>query len=165
MMSEQFYIGIDVGTGSARAGIFNQKGKLISQASQDIKIWKPKTDFVQQSSENIWGAICHSVKQAMKESNLEPEQIAGIGFDATCSLVVLGEDNKPLTVSPNIANEQNVIVWMDHRTKGEAEEINQKGHEVLKYVGGVIRPGDANTQTVVVKAKHAEHLGKSNSFF
>lgn len=137
---EKYVIGIDVGTGSARVGIFSQQGELIAQANHDIQIWKPKTDFVQQSSENIWEAICHSVKQAMAESNLKPEKIAGIGFDATCSLVVLGKDNKPLTVSPDHSDEQNVIVWMDHRAKAEAEEINQKGHEVLKYVGGVISP-------------------------
>ena len=29
--------------------------------------------------------------------------------------------------------------WITVR-RGEAEEINRKGHEVLKYVGGVISP-------------------------
>ena len=119
-MDKNYFIGIDVGTGSARAGIFNQTGRLISQSSHEIQIWKPKTDFVEQSSENIWEAVCNSVKQAMAESNLEPEQIGGIGFDATCSLVVLGEGNKPLTVSPDQSDDQNIIVWMDHRAKGRS---------------------------------------------
>lgn len=164
-MTNKYLIGIDVGTGSARAGIFNQKGELISQASQDIQIWKPKPDFVQQSSENIWQAICHSVKQAMAESNLEPEEVVGIGFDATCSLVVLGEDNKPLTVSPDISDEQNVIVWMDHRAKGEAEEINQKGHEVLKYVGGVISPEMQTPKLLWLKRNMPDTWEKATHFF
>lgn len=138
---------------------------MISQASQDIQIWKPKTDFVQQSSENIWQAICHSVKQAMAESNLEPEQIAGLGFDATCSLVVLGDDNKPLTVSPDGSDEQNVIVWMDHRAKGEAEEINQKGHEVLKYVGGVISPEMQTPKLLWLKRNMPNTWEKATHFF
>lgn len=164
-MSEQFYIGIDVGTGSARAGIFNREGRLISQASQDIKIWKPKTDFVQQSSENIWEAVCHSVKQAMTQANLGAQQIGGLGFDATCSLVVLGESGKPLTVSPDHSDEQNVIVWMDHRAKGEAEEINQKGHEVLKYVGGVISPEMQTPKLLWLKRNMPETWGKATLFF
>jgi FGGY-family pentulose kinase len=164
-MSEQFYIGIDVGTGSARAGIFNQNGKLISQASQTIKMWKPMPDFVQQSSENIWEAICHSVKRAMAESNLRADQIAGIGFDATCSLVVLGEDNRSLTVSPDGSDEQNVIVWMDHRAKGEAEEINQKGHEVLKYVGGVISPEMQTPKLLWLKRNIPDTWEKATHFF
>ena len=32
--------------------------------------------------------------------DVSPEQIKGIGFDATCSLVVLDADFKPVTVSP-----------------------------------------------------------------
>lgn len=164
-MSEKFYIGIDVGTGSARAGIFGQQGGMIAQASQDIQIWKPKTDFVQQSSENIWEAICHSVKQAMEESSLEPKKIAGIGFDATCSLVVLGEENKPLTVSPDNLDEQNIIVWMDHRAKGEAEEINQIGHEVLKYVGGVISPEMQTPKLLWLKRNMPETWKKATHFF
>ena len=164
-MSEQFYIGIDVGTGSARAGIFGQQGNLIAQASQDIQIWKPKPDFVQQSSDDIWNAICQSVKQAMAESNLEPEQIGGLGFDATCSLVVLGEENKPLTVSPDQSNDQNIIVWMDHRAKGEADEINQTGHEVLNYVGGVISPEMQTPKLLWLKRNMPETWEKATHFF
>lgn len=162
---EKYLIGIDVGTGSARAGIFSQQGNLVAQASQGIKIWKPKTDFVQQSSENIWEAICNSVKQAMAESNLEPEQIAGVGFDATCSLVVLGEGNNPLTVSPDGSDDQNVIVWMDHRAKEEAEEINQKGHEVLKYVGGVISPEMQTPKLLWLKRNMPSTWRKATHFF
>jgi len=164
-MSKQFYIGIDVGTGSARAGIFSQQGKLIAQSTHEIQIWKPKTDFVQQSSENVWDAICQSVKEALAESNMEPEQIAGIGFDATCSLVVLGEGNKPLSVSPDDSSEQNIIVWMDHRAKGEAEEINQKGHKVLKYVGGVISPEMQTPKLLWLKRNMAETWKKATHFF
>lgn len=164
-MNKKYFIGIDVGTGSARAGIFDSNGTMISTASHPIQIWKPKTDFVQQSSENIWGAICYSVKQAVAESNLEPEHIAGVGFDATCSLVVLGDVNKPITVSPDQSNDQNIIVWMDHRAKGEAEEINQKGHEVLKYVGGVISPEMQTPKLLWLKRNMPETWKKAAHFY
>lgn len=35
-------------------------------------------------------------------------------------------------------NEQNVILWMDHRASEEAEKINKLQHSVLQYVGGKI---------------------------
>ena len=31
---------------------------------------------------------------------MKKNEIGGIGFDGTCSLVVIGEEGKPLTVSP-----------------------------------------------------------------
>lgn len=135
-----YYLGVDVGTGSARAGIFDCKGRMMGQASREIALFRPQADFVEQSSEDIWQAVCQSVRDAVNQSNINPVQIKGIGFDATCSLVVLDKEGKPLTVSPSGRSEQNIIVWMDHRAIGQAERINATQHPVLEYVGGVISP-------------------------
>jgi len=39
------YIGIDVGTGSARACIINDKGDIVGLASKNIGLWQPETGF------------------------------------------------------------------------------------------------------------------------
>lgn len=70
--------------------------------------------------------------------DVEKSNIKGIGFDATCSLVLLDKLNQPLTVSPTKSNEQNIIMWMDHRAKNEADFINSLDHEILKFVGGKV---------------------------
>lgn len=139
-MAKQYVIGIDVGTGSARAGIFDLRGRMAASASKEIKMWRPRPDFVEQSSDDIWRAICHSVKAAMKSARIAPEQVSGIAFDATCSLVAIDGKGKPVTVSPTGEDEQNVIVWMDHRALAEADELTKTGHEVLKYLGGIVSP-------------------------
>ncbi|QKJ87979.1 Ribulokinase [Paramixta manurensis] len=135
-----YYIGVDVGTGSARAGIFDIRGRMMGQASREIAIYRPQADFVEQSSDNIWQAVCQAVRDAINQSNINPVQIKGLGFDATCSLVVLDKEGKPLTVSPSGRSEQNIIVWMDHRAIVQAERINATQHRVLDYVGGIISP-------------------------
>ncbi len=153
MTFSPLFVGIDVGTGSARAGIFTASGKMLAQASQPITMWKPKPDFVEQSSDNIWRACCTAMKAALKKSGANPAHIAGIGFDATCSLVVLDANDKPVTVSPSGEDAQNVIVWMDHRAIPEAEAINRTKHEVLRYVGGVISP-EMETPKLLWLKKH-----------
>ncbi|WP_034916174.1 FGGY-family carbohydrate kinase [Erwinia sp. 9145] len=135
-----YYLGVDVGTGSARAGIFDTQGRMMGQASREIALFRPQADFVEQSSDDIWQAVCDSVRDAVNQTNINPVQIKGIGFDATCSLVVLDKEGKPLTVSPSGRSEQNIIVWMDHRAITQAERINAAQHRVLDYVGGVISP-------------------------
>lgn len=135
-----YFLGIDVGTGSARAGIFNARGRRLGSASEPIKMWKPAPDHVEQSSEDIWRACCRATRAALRESGLKASAIKGIGFDATCSLVALDREDGPVSVSVTGKAEQNVIVWMDHRAIPQAERINQGGHAVLKYVGGVISP-------------------------
>lgn len=39
------YIGIDVGTGSARACIMNDKGDIVGLASENIGLWQPETGY------------------------------------------------------------------------------------------------------------------------
>lgn len=126
-----------MGTTSARAGIFKKGedgGKLINKHSEEIKIFKPQDEFFEQSSENIWEKICECVKKV--SADLPKNEIVGIGFDATCSLVLLDKNYAPLTASPSGQSSQNVIMWLDHRAKLEADEINASNHEILKFVGG-----------------------------
>src|SRR5438045_9498083 len=95
----QAFIGIDVGTSSARAGIFDEKGSLLASARHPITVWHEAGGIVEQSSSEIWGACAAAVRTAMEEAELAPSAVRGVGFDATCSLVVLGPTGGPLTGS------------------------------------------------------------------
>ena len=139
-LAARYVIGVDVGTGSARAGIFDLAGHMVASAKRDITLFHASGSIVEQSSGEIWGAVCDSVKEALAQAAVSPDQIAGIGFDATCSLVVLGEGGQPLPVGPSEQAGRDIIVWMDHRAVEQAERINAAGHEVLKFVGGKISP-------------------------
>jgi FGGY-family pentulose kinase len=148
-----YYIGIDVGTGSARAGVFSKTGKMLGSASKSIKMWKKDPAFVEQSSDNIWRSVCYSVRKAVDKSKVDISEIKGIGFDATCSLVALDKKDEPVTVSTEADDKRNVIVWMDHRAIKETEFINSKKHEVLNYVGGIISP-EMETPKLLWLKKH-----------
>jgi D-ribulokinase len=134
------FLGVDVGTGSARAGVFDRTGAMLASARHDIATFREAGDIVEQSSADIWGAVCRCVRGAVAQAGIDPADVAGIGFDATCSLVVLGEAGRPLAVSPSGDAERNIVVWMDHRAAEQARRINATGHAVLAYVGGAISP-------------------------
>lgn len=84
--------------------------------------------------------MCFSVASALRSAKLERESIVGIAFDSTCSLVIVDEEGRPVSVSLGGETEQNVIMWMDHRAIDIAQEINRGGHSVLRNVGGNISP-------------------------
>src|SRR6478672_393106 len=136
----QGFIGVDVGTSSARAGVFDENGTLLATARHPITVWHEAGSVVEQSSSEIWAACAASIGAAMAEAALPPSAVKGIGFDATCSLVVLDAGGQPLTVSSSGDDRRNVIVWMDHRAMTEAREVNETQDEVLRYVGGSISP-------------------------
>jgi len=140
MTTAQHFLGIDVGTGSARAGIFTADGEMLASAKHDIAIFYEAGEIVEQSANNIWHAICASVRIALADADIDVSAICGIGVDATCSLVVVGSGGVPLPVGPSEDAERNIIVWMDHRATEQARRITALGHDVLRYVGGTISP-------------------------
>nr|WP_239479900.1 FGGY-family carbohydrate kinase [Actibacterium sp. 188UL27-1] len=130
-------IGIDVGTGSARAGVFDGEGACLGTAAHAIQLFQESGGVAEQSSRDIWQAVCQAVHDAMAAADATPDRIAGLGFDATCSLVVVGLGG---SVSQTGDSDHDIIVWMDHRATAEAAEINANAHDVLRYVGGTISP-------------------------
>src|SRR6476660_6830117 len=136
----QGFIGVDVGTSSARAGVFDESGTLLATARHPITVWHEAGSVVEQSSSEIWAACAASIGAAMAQAALPPAAIKAIGFDATCWLVVLDVAANPLTVSVAGDARRNVIVWMDHRAIAEARFVNDTHDDVLRYVGGSISP-------------------------
>ncbi|XP_037683019.1 FGGY carbohydrate kinase domain-containing protein isoform X4 [Choloepus didactylus] len=131
-----YYVGVDVGTGSVRAALVDQKGILLAFADEPIKKWEPEFNHHEQSSEDIWAACCVVTKKVAQGIDLN--QIRGLGFDATCSLVVLDKEFHPLPVNHEGASHRNVIMWLDHRAVSQVHRINDTKHSVLQYVGGVM---------------------------
>ncbi|XP_010265464.1 PREDICTED: FGGY carbohydrate kinase domain-containing protein-like isoform X1 [Nelumbo nucifera] len=137
--SRSVFLGVDVGTGSARAGLFDGNGKLLGSSSSPIQIWKDG-NCIEQSSTDIWHAVCAAVKAACALANVAGEEVSGLGFAATCSLVAVDADGSPVTVSWSGDTRRNIIVWMDHRAVKQAERINSCNSPVLQYCGGSLSP-------------------------
>ncbi|RJP17172.1 MAG: ribulokinase [Candidatus Abyssobacteria bacterium SURF_5] len=157
-------LGVDVGTGSVRAGVFTLRGKMLGMGEHPIQIFRPAPNFAEQSSEDIWSGAGKAIRKCLKSAAAGAEQVIGISFDATCSLVALGEGGAPVTVSPTGNHEQNVIVWMDHRAIGQADRINATGHPVLKYVGGKLSPEQEPPKLLWIKENLPRSWAKTAKF-
>lgn len=137
-MAERFYVGVDVGTASVRAALVTRDGLLRRTAEEPISIWEPQSDHYVQSSTEIWEKCCTVVKKVT--DGVKRSQVRGVGFDATCSLVVLDQSFQPVPVSQDGDTQRNVVMWMDHRAAEQAARITNTGHRVLSRVGGVMSP-------------------------
>ena len=83
---------VDVGTGSARAGVFDARGRMLGRAEHPIALREPGADRAEQDSEDIWRAAGAAMRAARAEAGAAAAAIAGLGFDATCSLVLRDRD-------------------------------------------------------------------------
>jgi FGGY-family pentulose kinase len=133
-------VAVDIGTGSARAGIFDASGALLARADYPIAMNRPEENHAEHDSENIWSAVCIAVKTARAKAGVPAETIAAIGFDATCSLVVRDRDGAPLSVNRKGDPRWDTIVWLDHRALAEADACTATRHAVLEHSGSVMSP-------------------------
>ncbi|MDO5686979.1 MAG: FGGY family pentulose kinase [Neisseria sp.] len=133
---KSYYLGVDVGTGSARCGVFDQHGKLVATAKYAITTTYPQSGWAEQSTTEIWQAVCYSVRTAVTDAAIKPEQVAAIGFDATCSLALSDTQQQPL----DLGGGRDVMVWMDQRATAEARQCSATAAEPLRYVGGTMSP-------------------------
>ncbi|KAJ3975946.1 Pentulose kinase [Lentinula raphanica] len=139
-----YYIGVDVGTGSARAVLVDDHGSTIASHTKETTTWRDHDDhrIFEQSTNNIWDSISSCIKKCLAESKIPPSSVKGISFDATCSLAVSDFNGDPVIVTKGDKlgqnGDRNVILWADHRAEKEAELINSTGSVVLDYVGGTM---------------------------
>lgn len=160
-----FVCAVDVGTGSARAGIFDRSGKLLGRAERSIAMNRSTSGHCEHDSEDIWRSVCAAVRMAREMAGVDPSDIAGISFDATCSTVFRGRDGEQVSVSTGGNDRWDTIVWLDHRALGEADECTATGHEVLGYVGGVMSPEMATPKLMWVKRNLPESWARTGQLF
>lgn len=159
------FCAVDVGTGSARAGIVDSSGKMLGRGEHPILINRPLANHAEHDSTDIWSAVCQAVRAAMAAAGAMPHQIKGIGFDATCSLVVRDGAARPLSVSTSGEPHWDTIVWLDHRAIVEADECTVSGHPILDHLGGAMSPEMQTPKLMWLKRYLPETWGKAGQIF
>lgn len=156
---------VDVGTGSARAGILDASGNFLGRAEHRIAMHQPKPGHAEHNSEDIWRAVCAAVRAARDKAGVAAQDVAGIAFDATCSLVVRDTSARQLSVSTSGEDRWDTIVWLDHRAIAEAAECTATGHRVLDHVGGVMSPEMQIPKLMWLKRHLPRQWPKAGYFF
>ncbi|KXS11705.1 Pentulose kinase [Gonapodya prolifera JEL478] len=134
------YVGVDVGTGSVRACVIDGNGTLLASAASPIRTWHPQPSFYHQSTRDIWQSTVQVVREVMERSHTSADEVMGIGFDATCSMAVLDAEKEAVAVRQGDPDDQNVVLWMDHRAVKMAHHIARTYPSILPSLGGTFDP-------------------------
>ncbi len=131
----QVYMGIDLGTGGCRVGLFDDRGRPLAFHNTPVTAIHPHPSWVEQDVDEWWQALVASTRAALARSGIDPAQIAGIGFDATsATLVALDGAGKPL---------RNAIMWADVRASEQAGRASEIDHWARLYNGEGKDPASA----------------------
>ncbi|MFL0247289.1 FGGY-family carbohydrate kinase [Candidatus Clostridium stratigraminis] len=103
-----YLIGTDIGTSGTKTIIMDTEGKLIASDLQEYDVLTPKALWAEQWPEVWVDAVKLSIKNAVKKSGCEPQNINGI-----CISGLYGGSGIP--VDENIKPVRPCIIWMDRR--------------------------------------------------
>ncbi|WP_346916594.1 xylulokinase [Clostridium sp.] len=114
----KYLLGIDIGTSGTKTVLFDRGGNPISSSTAEYPLYQPEIGWAEQDPLDWWKAVCITINQVIKDSNINPESISGIGLSGQMhGLVMLDGDGNVLRKS---------IIWCDQRTAKECVEITEK---------------------------------------
>ena len=114
-MQKNYVIGVDGGTESIRAGVFDLSGNPLAFASVTYPTNFPIPGWAEQNPEDWWNALGGAVRRAVIDANVGKQEILGICLDTTCcSVVALDGAGNPLRPA---------LIWMDMRSAPQTEQV------------------------------------------
>lgn len=124
---KKYTMGIDIGTGGVRVGIFTLAGEAVVFSTADVRSAIPGPGMTEQEPLDWWKALVESTHKALEKSGIAAEEICGVGISSTVStLLLLGKDMEVLRPA---------LMWCDVRATKQAERIAATGDPALKYNG------------------------------
>ncbi|EPD33603.1 FGGY-family carbohydrate kinase [Propionimicrobium lymphophilum] len=127
-----FLLGVDFGTESCRAAIFDLRGNPLGFAGTPYKTNFPRPGQAEQSPTDWWEALKASVSRVLDQTGIPARQIAGISYDATTMTVVaLDKEGNAL---------RDAIMWMDVRAIKQSKRGDEAESWAKLYNGGGTMP-------------------------
>ncbi|MCF7927479.1 MAG: hypothetical protein K9L68_00175 [Spirochaetales bacterium] len=154
----RYVLGIDAGTESIRAGIYDETGRCLNFATSANKNIHRNPGWAEQSVAEWDKSLIEAIRNAISGSFIDPSEIEGIGLDGTsCTVIMLDKAGKPL---------RDAIMWMDIRATKEAEDIAAVDSPALAYIGyGNLSPEWFPCKVLWVKRNEPEVYNKAHTIF
>jgi xylulokinase len=116
LVSPDLLLGIDVGTTTCRAALFDLLGHEVAAAYAEMAVRYPRPLWAEVDPETWWDGVVRVVRRALE--GIAPQRVAGIGLSGLMHApVLLDAAGQPVTPA---------MLWMDQRCAPQCEAINQE---------------------------------------
>ena len=120
-------LGIDIGTGGARALIIDEAGAVRASAASEYPLSIPRPLWAEQDPRDWWNGVRACVPEACAKAGVNGEDIAAIGLS--------GQMHGAVFLDPADEVIRPAILWCDQRTAAECREITERaGRETVERV-------------------------------
>jgi len=129
-----YIIGMDIGTTSTKAVLYDLKGTVITNTSESYELHRDAMGMAEQEPEDILTAVTTTLKRMISQIDWKKDRLRTVSFSsANQSLIALDENYQPLT---------RIITWGDTRAAPAAKKIknSDQGQELYERTGTPIHP-------------------------
>ena len=129
-MQTQYTIGVDIGTQSTKAALFDMSGHCLAAASVPSQLHQPGPGIVEENPERQVTSVCETVSQCVRTSGVNPREVAGIAIDGQMAGVIgIGRDGRAITPYDS---------WLDTRCAPYIEIMKAAANEeIIAKTGGL----------------------------
>lgn len=154
-----YLLGTDIGTSGTKTILMDTEGKLIAQNLQEYDVLTPKPLWAEQWPK-VWAdAAFTSIKNTVKESGVNPQDIRGIAISGLYGGSGIPLDDRMQPVRP-------CMIWMDRRADEETAWVLEKiGEEkLLEITHNGADPYYGYTKILWMKNHEPENWKKTKLF-
>lgn len=120
-----YYIGIDIGSGSVKTALLDAGNHSIRTASREYATFYPQQGHVEQNPDDWYSAVCESLRELLSITGVSRDSIGGVGLSGTSHVPTM-LDNKGLAVRPS-------ILWNDRRSDDQVRKLSEQyGADISK---------------------------------
>lgn len=126
---KRYLMGLDTGTTSFKAALFDEEKNLAASVTTDYDLLTPGENIVEFPAEAYWKIFCDTAKRLLAKTNVRGEQVEALALSSQGeTLIALDARCRPVGKA---------IVWLDNRAGREADELRERfGREEIYRVTG-----------------------------
>ncbi|MEO0887844.1 MAG: gluconokinase, partial [Cyanobacteria bacterium J06648_10] len=149
----RYVIGVDIGTSSTKAVLFDTNGRQVGRCSQGYELRSPELGAAEQNPDDILQAATQTTAKVVVESGIDPQQLVGISFSAAMhTLLLMGEDNQPITP---------MYTWADNRSDRWAMGVRSQDPDLYQRTSLPAHPMSPVVKMAWLKDKQPETFARA----
>lgn len=157
-MKKPYMIGVDIGTTSTKAVLYETNGKVIAHDNQGYPLYTPTALIAEQDPDEIFRAVLNAVEHVTSQAGVSPESVKFVSFScAMHSVIPVGADGKPL---------MRCMTWADNRSVDWSERLKNEmnGHAIYLRTGTPIHPMSPLTKLLWMRHESPDIFSKAAKF-
>jgi xylulokinase len=113
-----FFLGIDAGTTSLKAALFDDQGRQLALDRQEYTLETPAPALVELDAEVYWHTCCAAVRRVLAQAGVDPAAVASLCISSQGETFVPVDDQGQPT--------RKAIVWLDNRAAAQAAAVRER---------------------------------------